>query len=292
MMAAHVLATHDIDVEDLEYLRHGDTPLLARLFRPRGTGPFPLVVDLHGGAWCRGDRLGDTVLNERLAKSGVVVAALDFRMPPVASYPGSLADIHYAIRWLKTRAAGLGSRADLMGVMGISSGGHQAMLLAMRPSDPRYSSLPLPGGATGVDARVRCVILCWPVIDPLGRYHYAKALKAGGPPYPDIVDRVLPAHDQYWQTEDAMAEGNPALALERGERVETPPVLYLQGTRDVAHPRPHLDRFVAGYRKAGGELELELYEGEAEAFITRNPTSPASAAASEKIIEFVHKHIR
>jgi hypothetical protein len=42
-------ATHDIDVRDLEYLRHGDKPLLARLFVPRGDGPFPMIVELHGG---------------------------------------------------------------------------------------------------------------------------------------------------------------------------------------------------------------------------------------------------
>jgi acetyl esterase len=65
-----------------------------------------------------------------------------------------------------------------------------------------------------VDATVRCVILCAPVIDPLGRYHYAKKLKAAGPPYPTLVDEVLPGHDAYGQTEEAMAEGCPALALE------------------------------------------------------------------------------
>lgn len=96
--------TYDIDKEDVEYVRHGDKPLLARLFKPRGPGPFPLIVELHGGAWCRGDRLNDAAINEPLAKSGVVVAALDFRMPPEAPYPASLADINYAIRWLKTRA--------------------------------------------------------------------------------------------------------------------------------------------------------------------------------------------
>src|SRR3989442_2522578 len=64
---------YDIHVEDVEYVRHGDKPLLARLFKPRGSGPFPLVVQLHGGAWCRGDRLNDTAINEPLAKSGVVV---------------------------------------------------------------------------------------------------------------------------------------------------------------------------------------------------------------------------
>ena len=288
-MKAEALVNYDFDVEDVEYLRHAGNPLLARLFKPRGTGPFPLVVELHGGAWCHGDRLNDTIINEALARSGVVVAALDFRMPPVAAYPASLADINYAIRWCKTRAAELGSRPDRVGVLGVSSGAHQAMLLGMRPRDPRYSALPLTAAA--VDAAVRCVVLCWPVIDPLGRYHYAKKLREGGKPYPDLVDQVLPSHDEYWKTEEAMAEGSPVRALERGERVELPPALYVQGTKDLAHPRPDLDRFVAEYRKAGGRVALELYEGEGQAFITRNSSSPNASKAIDKIMEFVHQEI-
>lgn len=291
-MKAEALTTYELVVEDVEYVRHGNKPLMARLFKPRGTGPFPLIVELHGGAWCRGDRLNDTIINEPLAKSGVVVAALDFRMPPVAAYPASLADINYAIRWLKTRAAELSSRPDWVGILGVSSGAHQAMLLGMRPRDPRYSAIPLPAMAAAIDATVRCVVLCWPVIDPLARYRYAKKLKEGGKPYPDLVDQVLPCHDQYWETEEAMREGNPVLALERGERVELPPGLYLQGTRDLAHPRPDLDRFVTQYRKAGGRVALELYEGEGQAFITRNSGSPNARKAIEKIIEFVHREIQ
>ncbi|HYB71284.1 MAG TPA: alpha/beta hydrolase [Candidatus Bathyarchaeia archaeon] len=288
---SHGTSGHEIDVRDVEYLRHGDKPLLARLFAPRGDGPFPMVVDLHGGAWCRGDRTNDTIMIEPLARSGVVVASLDFRMPPDASYPGSLVDISYGIRWLKSRAAELHGRADRVGLMGASSGAHQAILLAMKPRDPKYAALPSPAGATALDGAVRCAVLCWPVIDPLGRYHYAKKLKAAGPPYPEVVDRVLPGHDQYWVTEAAMAEGSPTLALERGDAVETPPVLYIQGTRDMAHPRPDLDRFVAAYRKAGAQLDLELLEGEAEGYINRKPASPAVGRTIERIIEFVHKQL-
>src|SRR5215813_2896107 len=118
--------SYEIDVKDVEYLRHGDKPLLARLFAPRGSGPFPLIVELHGGAWVRGDRTNGDVINTALAKSGVVVAALDFRVPPVASYPASLADINYGIRWLKSKAAELRTRSDMVCTFGISSGGHQA----------------------------------------------------------------------------------------------------------------------------------------------------------------------
>jgi acetyl esterase len=281
--------SYEFTVEDVEYLRHGGTPYLARLYRPQGDGPFPIFVELHGGAWCRSDRLADKLIHESLARSGVIVASLDWRQPPAGpGYPASFQDIHYGIRWLKAKAAELGGRADAVGVGGNSSGGHQAMLLAMRPFDPRYRALP---GPAGVDATVRCVVLTSPVIDPLGRYQYAQKLKAAGPPYPPLVDEVLPCHDAYWGTEAAMDEGAPATALETGEKVEMPPALYLQGTDDVAHPRPHLDRFVAAYRKAGGVIDLELFEGEGQGFIMRKAGSPASTRALERINEFVHKQL-
>ena len=102
---------------------------------------------------------------------------------------------------------------------------------------------------------------------------------------------LLPSHDRYWGTEAAMAEGNPTMALERGETVETPPVLYIQGTHDKAHPRPHLERFVQQYRKIGGQVDLELMEGETEGYIGRKPASPAVGRTIARIIEFVHKQL-
>jgi acetyl esterase len=203
-----------------------------------------------------------------------------------------MADINYGIRWYKAHAAEFGSRPDLVGLMGSSSGGHQVMLAGMRPHDARYAAIALPAGAPSVDATVRCVVMLWPVIDPLARYHFAIKLKESGKPYPDLVDTLIKLHGRYWKTEEAMAEGNPALALVRGERVEMPPVLYIQGTADIVHPRVDLDRFVANYRKAGGHLELEMFEGEAEGFIIRKRSSPAAAQAIEKIVEFVHEQVR
>ena len=157
-MATGTQTTYDVDVADVEYLRHGDKPLLARLFKPRGSGPFPIMVELHGGAWVRGDRLNGNAGNEALAKNGVIVAALDFRVPPVAPYPASLADIHYGIRWCKTQAAAWNGRPDRIGAMGTSSGAHQAMLLGMRPHDPRYAALPSPSGAAAATSRSACSV--------------------------------------------------------------------------------------------------------------------------------------
>jgi acetyl esterase len=287
-MTTTELTRHEIDVKDVEYLKHGNKPLLMRVYQPRGKGPFPIVVDLHGGAWCKKDRTSDVATGEALAKAGIVMAALDFRMPPDAGYPASLADTNYAIRWLKSRAAEFGSRPDMVGILGVSSGGQQAMLAAMRPNDKRYAAIPLAGNAA-FDATVRCVVLCWPVIDPLGRYHYAKKIKEGG--QSKQADEWISCHDQYWGTEAAMAEGSPTMALERGESSPVPPVIYLQGTADPAHPRPNLDRFVAAYRKAGGRVDLHFFEGMSQAFISEHPTAPASIDALEKIVDFVHREV-
>lgn len=289
-MNTALLTRYEIDIEEVEYLRHGDKPLFARLHKPRGTGPFPLVVDLHGGAWCRGGRADDAPINEPLARTGVVVAALDFRQPPDAGYPGAMADINYAIRWLKSRAAELKLRPDRVAVQGISSGGQQAIQGALQYTDPRFNAIPLTR-ATNLDAKVNCLILCWPVISPIGRYRYAQKLREGGGPLADFGGRVLPSHDQYWGTEERMTEGAMGIALENGLRAELPPIIYLQGTKDIAHPRPDLDQFVATYRRLGGRVELHLFEGEGEAFVKNNPTSQNSLDCVDKIIEFVHREL-
>ena len=287
-MSAVVESQYEVEIKDVEYLKHGAKPFLARMYIPKGKGPFPMMVEAHGGAWVKQDRFRNAKMDEMIARSGIVVMGLEFRMPPAdEAYPASVADIHYALRWIKSRAAEFGGDASKVVVIGTSSGGHQAALVAMRPNDARYSAVPLPGAA--VDATVRAAVLCWPVIDPLGRYHKVKQEAAEGKK--EALDTIA-SHDLYWKTETAMDEGSPTRALERGEKTAMPPVLYLQGTADTAHPRPHLDRFVAEYRKAGGRLDLHWVEGVGQNFVNDHPDNPGVHAAVAKIIEFVKRETR
>ena len=76
-----------------------------------------------------------------------------------------------------------------------------------------------------------------------------------------------------------------------GEQTALPPVLYLSRTNETSHPRPDLDEFVLQYRRAGGQVDLALFEGEGEGFLTRNLTSPAAQQALEQIIAFIHQHL-
>jgi hypothetical protein len=69
-------------------------------------------------------------------------------------------------------------------------------------------------------------------------------------------------------------------------------VLYLQGHADLAHPKPNRDQFIASYRKAADRVDLHLFDGVGEAFITNDPTSPQARDAVEKIIDFVHREMQ
>ena len=143
---------------------------------------------------------------------------------------------------------------------------------------------PFPGAAA-VDGSLGCVIMVSPVIDPLGRYHYAKGLRQDCTPPAGLADRVVPLHDQYWQTEEAMAEGAPARILARGERTAMPPVLCVARSYEEAHPRPDLDEFIRQYRQAGGKIEVTIFEGEGEGLLkdSRVDGGPAGARADDRV---------
>lgn len=285
----------DYDVSDIEYLRHGDKPLLARVFKPRGQGPFPAMVECHGGAWCMSDRFSEHLRHEYMASHGIVSIALDFRSGNEDPYPASVQDINYAVRWAKANARDLKTRPDLVGLSGQSSGGHLAMLVAMRPRDPRYGAIALPAGTSAPDASVRCVIMSWPVINPLSRYRHAKRdLGAGKEWGKSIIGR----HDSYWGSEANMAEGNPLLALERGEKVVLPPAVWYQGRNDVQHDYKDPDsdfagnepqRFCAYYKKAGGDIALDYIDMERHAGHSPDLTQTGDLFA--RMVAFIGKHV-
>jgi acetyl esterase/lipase len=299
-MATAVLEarTTDFDVTDVEYLRHGDKPLLASVFKPRGAGPFPALVECHGGAWCLSDRKTERLRHEYMASHGVVSIALDFRSGSEDPYPASVQDINFAVRWTKLHSAELKTRPEFVGLSGQSSGGHLAMLVAMRPHDPRYAAIPLPAGSPAHDATVRCVIMSWPVINPLSRYRHAKRALAGANP-PAWPASVIPRHDSYWRTEAHMAEGNPVLALESGEKLLTPPAIWFQGRGDIVHdykdedsdfPGNEPQRFCADYRKAGGEIALEYIEMERHS--GRSPDLSQCGDMFAHMVQFVRRHVK
>ena len=273
-------ASFEVETRDVEYRRDGSTIWLARIYQPRGSGPFPTLVEVHGGAWADGDRLQNASIDQTIAASGVVVAAIDFRSSGEAPYPAALQDINYAIRWLKAHAGELNATSAAFAGMGYSSGGHLLMLGAMRPRDPRYAALPL-AEAPEQDASLAYAIMGWPVIDPLARYEMARETGK---------QRLVANGEAFFGDVAGMREGNPQLILERGETVELPPALILMGSRDENLTPTMAERFVTAYADAGGVIELAKYPGAPHGF-ARDP-GPNTDRALEVVKSFISRQLR
>jgi acetyl esterase len=243
---------YQVRVHDVVCREDQDGPRLARIYQPEGAGPFPALLDIHGGAWNRGSYTNNERIDQALAESGLVVAAIALRLAPQYTYPAQVVDVNYATRWLKSHAGDFSADARMVGGLGTSSGGHTVMLSAMRPHDPRYRALAVSGAADSVDATLSYVLAGWPVLDPYARYLYAKENR---------YDRLAESTEAYFVTQQAMQEGNPQFILEHREPAQLPPVLIVQGTADDNVPLSIPHRFVESYRAAGGSVELELFPG-------------------------------
>jgi acetyl esterase/lipase len=87
-----------------------------------------------------------------------------------------------------------------------------------------------------------------------------------------------------------MREGSPPSILERGETVALPPAFVFQGTEDEWTSSAQAEHFAALYRKAGGTIELGLFEGERHTFVNEHPTSPNSIKAVDMMTAFIRKY--
>ena len=234
----------EITIKEMEY----QDGLAVRIYQPAGAGPFPALVDVHGGVWTNGDRSANEVMDRSLAESGIVVAAVDFRQSPDHPYPAQVADVNLATRWLKTHAAEFNADPDTVGGIGGSSGGHTVLLSAMRPHHAEYCYIDLPG--SDADATLKYLLLGWPIVDSFARYRFVQ--ETGN-------DRIIELSEGYFLTEDAMKEGSPFQILQRKEKSVLPPTLIVQGTADNNLPVRVTEQFVVAYREAGGDIELELF---------------------------------
>ena len=245
-------ARFDVAVNEVEFRRNAaGRTLMARIYQPSGRGPFPAVLDLHGGAWNAKDRHAEEPMDRALAASGLLVVAIDMTLAPQAPYPACVQDANYGVRWLKANASRWSGDASRLGIYGSSSGGHVAELLAMRPHDSRYNAIPLDL-PVHVDATVAWVAMRSPVSNPVARFENAKQLGR---------DAMMKNTTTFFNPWDTIHESNPQEMLERHERVALPPLLVMQGGLDDNVLPAVQERFAKTYRAAGGACDYQLFDG-------------------------------
>jgi acetyl esterase/lipase len=273
-------ARFDLKITETEFRRTAaGRQLMARIYQPQGSGPFPTLLDLHGGAWNNKDRFANEPMDRAVAASGVLVVAIDMTLGPEAPYPASVQDANYGVRWLKSRAAAWNGDASTIGVLGSSTGGHIAELTGMRPRDPRYNAIPLPS-APNVDATVAYIATRSPISDPYARYQQAEKMKR---------EHMLKYSKIYFNPWETIFEANPQLILERREPVTLPPLLIMQGELDDNVLPPLQEKFAATYKAAGGDCQLHVFAGCEHEWVAK--PGPQTDRAHEMVKSFIARNV-
>ncbi|ARQ46068.1 alpha/beta hydrolase [Oxalobacter formigenes] len=241
-----------ITVSEVTYLEKDGQTARALIYRPKGDGPFPALVCVHGGAWVSGDRFATAGFAELVAEKGIVVMAIDTRLAPACPYPASVADVNYATRWLKYHSGRYKVDPDRVGGLGISSGGQLLLLSAMRYNDPRYMIHELQASGKELDARLAFVITCSGVLDPLARYRMAEESSNMA---------IVLCHRAYFGDEKTMEESSPLLILKRGEKTALPDALFFQGEADPRLPADTAQNMANAWKSAGGNARAIVYQG-------------------------------
>jgi acetyl esterase/lipase len=271
----------DLTVSEVEFRRNAaGRILMARIYQPAGAGPFPTVLDLHGGAWNGKDRKAEEPMDRALAASGVLVVAIDMTLAPEAPYPACVQDANYGVRWLKWKAASWNGDPSRIGIYGSSSGGHVAELLAMRPRDVRYNAIPLRE-APDLDATVAYVALRSPISNPYARFLNAETLKRAP---------MVENHKIFFNPWETIHESNPQEILERHEAVTFVPLLIMQGALDD-NMRPAVQAtFAATYNAAGGQCQYQLFENAEHEWVAT--PGPQTDRARDMVKAFIARHAK
>jgi acetyl esterase/lipase len=253
-------------VRNREYVKRDSGPLAMDVYMPRGAGPFPGVLVVHGGAWTMGSRVQLAAIANALAEHGYVAACVSYRLAPKHTFPAQIDDCQAAVRWLREHASEFRLDPARLGGFGYSAGGQLVALLGTLDDDDYREKGVSAGGAS---TRLQVVV-------------------AGGAP---CDFRVLPEESRrlaYWlggtrkEKSESYRIASPAAFISDDD----PPMFFFHGARDLLVPAHSPQRMVAMLSAAGVAAEMHVIDhaGHMEALFDR-PTL-------EQALEFADKYLK
>jgi acetyl esterase/lipase len=253
---------------DLLFGTAAGTALQLDLARPQaGPGPFPAVVFLFGGGWRGGDRRQMRHFIEGMARLGYVGVAPDYRLVPGARFPAQVEDARAAIRWLRVHAAEYGVRADRIGVVGFSAGGHLAAMLGLTGAQDF-------DGPAEPSSRVQAVVSFFGPTDFSTRDWPADLER-------DVIVPFLGGTRA--ERPDAYRKASPIVHAS----AEAPPFLFFHGTDDRVVPIDQSKRLADRLRRLGVPARVVAFDGEGHSF-----SDATNQKAMQQMLDFLDATLR
>ena len=104
-----------------------------RIYTPLSKGILPVIIYYHGGGYVLGSVESSDPICRKMAKDlDAVVVSVDYRLSPEFPFPTALEDSYSAALWVKDNIIELNGNAKKIYVMGASTGGGLATLVALR----------------------------------------------------------------------------------------------------------------------------------------------------------------
>jgi len=242
------------------------------LYVPKsGSGPFPLLVWIHGGGWQGGSK--DGCPWAFFVVRGYVVASINYRLSHHAVFPAQIDDCQAALRWLRKNAATYKIDQNLIGIGGASAGGHLSALLGV-------------SGAGTKDKPDRCDVQC--VVDIYGPANFLTIWPQSDP------DKSVIKHNELNSPEGALFGGPIPEKTEIAKKAsptlnvtkDAPPFLIFHGKKDYVVPWQQSEELDAALRNAGVDSTLLLSE-------TAGHDGKFFQPPYDKtLIEFFEKHLK
>ena len=256
--------------QDIVYKEIDGKKLKLNVFVPKGDGPFPAVLVVHGGAWRTGSRTQLTMYAKSLARRGFSCFAINYRLAPKHKSPAQIEDCRDAIRWIRQHAAKHKTDPSRIGAIGYSAGGQLVSLLA----------------TTGLTKEN----------DPKGVGTKIVAAVAGGAPTDFRAIRENSKALSYWlggsrgEKPEIYDAASPAAFVDKDDA----PIFFYNGSTDLLVPvKNHRTIGYAGptalhaaLQKAGVETDLHVIKGAGHFFAILNKTALNAGYA------FLDRHLK
>lgn len=239
-----------------------DGDLKARVYRPKGDGPFPTVVFFHGGGWVIGDLdTHDNMARHICTGSGAVVVAVDYRLAPEHPFPAAADDAVAAARWVAGHLHEFGGD-DRLAVAGDSAGGNLAAVVAQV----------LHADGTTLAGQ----FLIYPAVDAEGEYPSRVENATGYFLEQDTMDWF---YGHYAGSFDDPRDARLS-PLHHGDLSGLPPAVIVTGEYDPL--RDEGEAYGEALRAAGVRAEVQRYDGMIHGFFDMGTISPAAQKAIEE----------
>ncbi len=203
-------------------------------FPNEGDGPFPVIVMIHGGGWCDGDKTyWEPNGGIKSVAFGFAVASINYRLGPEHPHPAQIQDVKAAIRFLRANAEKYGLDPNRIATWGGSAGGHLAALAGTAPHVPELTDRSL--GNPDVDESVQAVVDWY---GPIWVDRTAKDFEALGV----YTDAQQAASREEWLcallqcTPEELPEKAAAFSPAAYITKDCPPFLIQHGTADTTVP--------------------------------------------------------